>query len=368
MHPLALTRRGFLTTAAISTAAAKLRARDTGGPDLCPRCGGVGLIPLTGAKPFVWVSGGPAAKAESAVGEQHCPQCKSGSNPKDLVDVAQERIDRAQEKHAQWKERIGGRLLLVLTRHAALHTQFTPVQAKSVGQAIETLTLHLKQISSSLVLTPTRLSDYEQILLWERPAWDQFRKVMEGLYTPEQLGESWPVSRDFSSYDHFVTPHLYETPQTIRQRPPTHGSVFLAARRQVNIATNWKAPVWLAEGFAAYGDHSVHKANRWFTIYDPSQKPTAGEWFAESRRLATAGELRPWSKMLGRELREWQPADYVQTLAMTAFLVESEPAKFLDFNERLAAGDDPQTALEQAYRRPLAELEQRCTKWLIARR
>ena len=362
-----ISRRAFLAATALATTASRLPGQEAGKPD-CLRCGGLGLVPLADAKPFVWVTGSPPPKPETAVGEQHCPLCHPTADANTLVAAARERIERAQESHAKWKERLGGKLLLVLTRHAAVHTQYTPAQAKTVGQALETFTLHLKRVASSLALTPTRMSDYELFLLWERPAWDQFRKVMEGLYTPQQLGEDWKPARDYNSYDHFAAPHLYETPQTSRQRPLTHGPVFLAARRQIVRATKELAPLWLSEGFAEYADHTIHKANRWFTVYVLGQGPPAGEWFPEARRLATAGEFRPWSNMIKRELRDWKPNDYIQALAMATFLVEAEPAKFLDLVKKLAAGEDQVTALEETYRCKLDDFDLRCTKWLLARR
>jgi hypothetical protein len=364
---LRTSRRTFLAASALSLTAAGAPAQERRSDD-CLRCNGVGLVPLADAKPFVWVEGTAAPKPETVVGEQHCPQCHPGGDPAELVAAAKERIDRALASHDQWKEQVGGKLLLVLTRHAALSTQFTPAQAKAAGQAVENLTLHLKRTAKSLALTPTRLGEYELFLLWEKPAWEKFRKVMEERYTLQQLGEGWSLARDYQSYDHVGTPHLYETPQTVRQRPITHGPVFLAGRRQINLAANWHAPEWLAEGFAEYGDYSVHKANRWFTVYHTSQPPPVGDWLAEARRLAAQSEFRPWEKFIRRELRDWQANDYTQALGMATFLLESEPGKFIAFLKLLASGDDAITVLEQAYRQKMEDLEQRCTKWLAARR
>ena len=58
----------------------------------------------------------------------------------------------------------------------------------------------------------------------------------------------------------------------------------MVARRQLNNATAGQAPFWLVEGFAAYGDHAVHKLNRWFTVYNVKQVPV-GHWLAEARAL-----------------------------------------------------------------------------------
>jgi len=307
-------------------------------------------------------------QAAAAVGEQACPQCQAGPQTERIAAEVQEQIDRALADHEQWEERTGWKLTCVLTRHAALHTQLTEAQAKTVGTAIESLTLHLKRISGTLALVPSRPDRYEQIVLWEKPSWEIFRGVMESLYTPRQLGESWTAAKSLSSYDHVVTPHLYETPETIRHRPPSVGPVFLAARRQIELATRRRAPLWLSHGFAAYGDHVVHKLNRWYMVYYSDQAPPVADWLAEARQLAVSRKLRSWPQTTARELRDWKPADYFQTMAMVAFLLESDPAKFADFVRRVAAGQLDAGALEDAYQAPPEKLELNFSRWLIARR
>jgi len=69
-----------------------------------------------------------------------------------------------------------------------------------------------------------------------------------------------------------------------------------------------------------------------------------------------------------RELRDWQPQDHVQTTAMAAFLLESEPSSFLDLVKRLNGREQEAAALEAAYRTSLDDLEQRYSPWLLARR
>jgi hypothetical protein len=235
------------------------------------------------------------------------------------------------------------------------------------GHAIEALTLHFKRVTESLLLTPTRADTYELVILWEKPSWDRFRKVMESLYKPEQLGEAWAPSRDYNAYDHPVTPHFYETPQTARTRPPSCGAAFMAARRQLNVATEWQAPFWLVEGLGAYGDYIVHKQNRWFTVYDVKQVPV-GDWLANARKLAADDQLRPWNEMANRELRDWQPTDHYQSLAMAAFLLESEPARFLDLLIQLKRSVDSSTAIEHAYRATASDLNPRLKQWLLNRK
>ena len=291
-----------------------------------------------------------------------------GRDPAQLVQEAQQQRETALANHRAWEERTGFKLVLALTRNVAVLSQLTTAQTRAVGTAIETLTLYLKRTTNSLALTPTRPSRFELMILWEKDSWTKFRQVMEGLYSRRQLGESWQSAEEFNSYDHYIIPHMYETPESIRSRPPTCGSVFLAARRQINIATKRRSPFWLSEGFAAYGDYIVHKTNRWYTVDDPSRTPTPGDWMQEARRLSRDGKLRPWSGLLKRELQDFMPAYYSQAMTIVAFLLESESHMFLEFVRRLKGGQQQQTALEEAYHLSIDELEQRGKRWLAGRR
>jgi hypothetical protein len=333
----------------------------------CPRCLGVGRLPAKDTKPLVWLKGTPQPKWDAAVGEQPCPICQPGLTPAAIAAEFKEAVLAGLEKNKQWEERTGWKLACIITRHAVVHTQLTTVQARMVGNALETMTIHLKRITDSLLMTPTRPDSFELIMLWEKASWEQFRKVMESLYTIQQLGESWYSAQSLGAYDHFEVPHVYDTPQTLRSRPPSCGAVFLAARRQLRVASDWKAPFWLYEGFGAYGDNVVHKLNRWYMVYAQTDVPV-GDWLADAAKLANRSKLRPWPEMIQRELRDWTADDHIQTAAMAAFLFESAPATFLDFVRKLRRGEPEVPAFEAAYGTKLDELDAKFSRWLTARR
>ena len=333
----------------------------------CPRCGGIGRIPLLTGKPFVWLKGTTLPKLESFIDEDFCPICQAGGAKSDLVADFKAKIDGALEANKKWEELTGWKLVCVVTRHAAIHTQLKTTEARTVGTAIETLMAHLKRISGSLALATTRPDQFGLMLLWEKASWEAFRKVMESMYSLNQLGSNWTSAREFNAFDHVDVPHTYETPQTIKTRPPSCGAVFITARRQVQLAAGWRAPFWLAEGFAAYGDNVVHKVNRWFSVYQPRHMPV-GDWMVEARKLIAEKNQRPWKAMFKRELIDWEVPDHIQTMSMAAFLFESEPAKFVGYLRRLRSGEQELTALEEAYGFPLDEIEQRWARWVAIRR
>jgi hypothetical protein len=229
---------------------------------------------------------------------------------------------------------------------------------------LEALAAALQKASNSLPLVATRGADYQQVLLWGEDAWASFRRVMESLHSPEQLGENWHTAGKGTMYDHVSVPHCYFTPKIVREVPPEYFAVKLAATRQIYLVTNWKAPAWLAEGFAAYGQHAVLREARVSTIYALGRGPTKAVTLEEARRLLSADKFRTWEKLIDRNLRDFEPADYFQSLAMVAFLLESQPAKFLAFAKRLRSGTATAAALEESYGETMTDLQTVGEKWL----
>jgi hypothetical protein len=360
-------RRDFLCLSAASAALFATRTTKAEADSNCPRCGGIGRIPLLTEKPFVWLKGTPLPKLDGFIDEQHCPICQTGGDKGQLVTDFKARIDGALDANKKWEERTGWKLACVVTRHAAIHTQLKTTDARAVGTAVETLMAHLKRTSTSLALASTRPDEFGLVQLWEKASWEAFRKVMESMYSLQQLGPAWTSAREVNAYDHVEVPHTYETPQTIKTRPPSCGAVFITTRRQLQLAADWRAPFWLAEGFSAYGDNVVHKLNRWFTVYHPRQVPV-GDWMVDARKLVAEKKQRPWKAMFKRELVDWEAADHIQTMSMAAFLFESEPAKFLGYLKRLRGDEQELTALEEAYGASPDEVEQRWGRWVTTKK
>src|ERR1041384_3991667 len=73
----------------------------------CPRCGGIGRIPLLTEKPFVWLKGTPLPKLEGFGDEQFCPICRADGDKNELVRDFKAKVDGALEANKKWEERTG---------------------------------------------------------------------------------------------------------------------------------------------------------------------------------------------------------------------------------------------------------------------
>lgn len=362
MRTTNLSRRRCLAAAA--AAMCPRRARGQAADPECRRCRGAGLVPLAAPKPFVFVEGVGGFRAAEAAAAEPCPVCQPMADKTEPLEWARQQHEGAVRRHKQWEDRTGWRLVLVQTRHAAIHTQHQPIEARRIGQAVEALTIHLQQATGSLELTRTQPDEYEQVLLLGQRSWDKFRTVLEGLYTPEQLGEPWLPARQLSSYDFYHVPHAFTTPERVRHQAPAYQAVKFAATRQIMLATGWKAPTWFCEGFGAYGQQAALGDVRISTVYAPERGPKAIYSLRDAREQTRQRQARPWGDLLDRELRDFEPADYAQALGMVSFLLDTWPAKFLSLVRLLKAGTPCAAAMEQAYDKDSTILSLEAEKWL----
>ncbi|QDU30909.1 hypothetical protein ETAA8_60580 [Anatilimnocola aggregata] len=360
-------RRTWLKSTAagslLAACPAILFAQDPAGD--CPDCGGLGFLPLKKRRPYFRVEGQGGANAAESVPHRFCPKCRGDRNEQELVDEETERLKTALENHRKWEKETGFALKRVETRHIMVHAQMPVAECVKIGQGFENLAAHLQELTGSMELTRTRPDTYEQMSLFGPEAYAHFRTVLEKLYSVDERGPSWSVSRGLSAFDHTLIPFFQESAETIKNRPPVHGVCFMGGRKQLHVATNNRAPKWLAEGFAEYCEFAALKKNLWRTVYNQKEGPTPGDWVSQLRKFAVDKNLRPWVEQVERDIRDWDARDYLQIFGMTAFLLQTEPKKFLVYVRNLRTAADPTTALEEAYGKSIANLEPECNRWLI---
>jgi hypothetical protein len=332
----------------------------------CEDCAGLGILPLKNRKPYYHIEGQPPPKAADAVAARWCPKCQADKKDQELIDEQTERFKAALDAHKKWEKECGFQLTRIETRHIVVHTQMPHAECQKIGQGFEALAAHLQDLTGTMELTRTRPESYEMMCFLEQANYEKFRTVLEKLWTVDERGPSWSQGRGIAAFDHNLLPFFYENRQTLQLRPPVHGVCFMGGRRQLYAATRYQCPRWLAEGFAEYCEFAALKKNLWRTVYNMNPGPEPGDWVSQVKQLAVAGQLRPWEEQMKRDLTEWDARDYLQTFGMVAFLIQTEPKKFLGLTRKLNAGVDGNLAIEEAYKKPINKLEPECTKWLVA--
>jgi hypothetical protein len=363
-----LNRREWLSVAAATSLISGSRSLFSQDPDRnCEECGGLGFLPLKNRKPYFHVEGQAAPKPADAVPHRFCPKCQPDRKDQELVDEQTDRLKNAAAGNKQWEKEAGYPLTRVESRHVTVHAQVPLPECIQIGQGFENYAAYVQNLTGTMELTRTSPANYEMICLLGQEKYEHFRTVLEKLWSVEERGPAWSQSRGIAAFDHEKLPFFYETLPTLKQRPPVHGVCFMGGRRQLNIATNFRASRWLAEGYAEFSEFVSLKRNLWRTIYNMNPGPEPGDWVSQVRQLAMNKQLRPWEEQIKRDLSEWDARDYLQTFGMVAFLLQTEPKKFLSFTRKLRAGTEEQQALEEAYEKSLAKLDADCTKWLITR-
>ncbi len=177
MRAAASSRRRFLVTGggAALVAALSLQASAKDPDPACPKCRGRGVVPLVRPKPFVFLEGSGSFRPADAAFAQFCPTCQPMADKDLLIQEVARQHETVLLKHKEWEERTGWRLVLVQTRHATIHTQHQPIEARRMGQAVEALTIHLQKTTGSLELTATQPGFYQQMLLFGEDSWEKFR-------------------------------------------------------------------------------------------------------------------------------------------------------------------------------------------------
>ncbi len=329
----------------------------------CPMCRGLGKVPFSPFRPYVAMEGTPAPKPELILPGRCCPKCQKGHDDKESLEAEVGRLKVGADKNAAWKQKTNWPLVLVQTHLASVHAHLPPAEAQQIGGALEALAKHLEEITKSLELCVTRPGDYEIVIIWQKPNYLQFLKVMEPEWAAK-AGANWALTRDVAGSTIGET-SFFRTGDA-GSPPPTHMAVSMASKQQIMRATGNRAPTWLAEGFAAYCENVVLGKNLVHSIdYQVQNLQLSQNWSLDMQRLAAASLLRPWAeRMFTLPLRDYQVPDYVTSFSMVAFLIRTEPDKFLDMVRAIRGGKDAPVALTDCYGKNVEQLQKGWLRWV----
>ena len=332
----------------------------------CPKCRGLGKVPLAPFKPYGHMEGMPPPKPEQAVFWRFCPKCQQGHDEQTLVDAEAARLKTAGQKHLRWEQKTTWQLVRVENHLVTIHAQLPPLEAQKAGMAVEMMAKHLQELTGSMELTVTRPDDYEMIVLWEKQNYAQFLRLMEPEWMPK-AGNNWSIVKQVAGSTIGDTSFFRQ--MQAGSPPPAHMAVNMAGKQQMLRASSRRAPVWLREGFASYCENAVLGKNLVHAIdYEVSKLQLNPDWSIEMRRLAAFNKLKPWKSMFALELRDYQAPEYVTSFSMVAFLIRSQPVKFLNLVKAIGQGMQSEAALTEAYGKGVDKLQNDWLKWLAGRR
>ena len=321
---------------------------------------GLGILPLKEPRVFVHIEGMPAPKPQDCVRARWTDPDK---DPQLLIDAQAERLKTAGVRHQEIEKKLFYGLTRVETHQLVLHTQLPLAEARKTALALEAMKTHLQQATGTMMLSPLRVEEDEMILVVGRANYMRLLKMVE-VENEGNLGESWHLLPEVSggtvgrtSVFYVQEPFLYMA---------SHQAVSKAAGLSIQKASGERCPQWMVAGFASYCENVVLKKNLVRKVnYQINETPIGPNWALEVKRLAAARALKPWDQVMKLELRDFEAIDYIQSYAMTAYLFQRDPQKFLDLLELFADGGEVTPSIEKAYGQSTAELQTDWVRWLL---
>ena len=281
-----------------------------------------------------------------------------------LESLEQERLKTAGERHRQWEERLQMKLTRIENHAVVIHAQMSSVEARRVAEALEAMTSHLQQHTGSMLLTNRRPATDDMLLLADQTS---YQLALDDIKEREtRIKANWELlQRVVGASLHRIS--VIRKPDS--RLPLEHIAVHISAGCQMQLATSYRAPDWLSQGFGAYCEYTVLRRNLMHGIAPQSAGTLRmdANWDVQLRRLAALGGLRSWEEMFTTDLAVYEPVHYFEAKSIVTFLLR-EPEKFLRFVELLAGKSKDADALVEAYEKPLEELESDYRRWLGLRR
>lgn len=347
-----------------STTPAKPPSKKVGPPDPnCPVCHGLGIAPREKLPVYIHVERSRPPKPSLSLGCRFCPECQAGKDNRLLEDQEAERLKTAGERHREWENRLQVSLVRVENHALVVHAQLSVAEARRVAEALEALTAHLQQQTGSMLLSNRRPATDDMIILANPRTYERLIDYFEE--NEKHISTNWDLMRRVAGASirrvSFFRRSEFGTPME-------DIAVHISATNQMQIATHYKSPDWLNQGFGAYCEFAVLRKNLMHGLSAQSigMLRMDGNWDVQLRRIAAAGGLLSWEEMFKTELAVYKPVHYFQSKSMVTFLMRN-PDRFLKMVELFSGGAKAAEALADAYDTSVEELEKDYRRWMGVR-
>lgn len=328
----------------------------------CRVCREMRFLPRMDLRSFLHQGDSTSADASTSLSCRHCPECSAEKDYTALLRREEDRIEHSGSRHSEWESKLQLSLQRLETRQLVLRGFTTEAELLRVGQALEAMTLHLRQKTNSLLLTQRRPHSDEMFVFDEEPEYEHFLSVLEesGRYPHVD----WKLMRRRIGSSCARLSFLHSPPG---KAPAEHSAVHASAYCQLKLATADLASPWFLEGFAAYCEHAATGGNLIHGVVAQSgDVELTPHWAAQLRQLVRTEEPPKWSELLSTDLAVYRAIHYLEAKSIVTFLLREPPA-FLDFVELKSVGMKDPEALKVAYGRSVDELDEEWRSWLGVR-
>lgn len=345
----------FLLCISLSTLRSEERPATAAPP--CEACSGLRIVPVQPFQPFVMVANGKPF--EPTIPWKPCTKCSADVAEKTASEELSAGLAKAIEAKAGWEQRTGAELRLVATPYLSLYTHARPQEIRDYALMTEKLAGHLQTLTGSMTLTRTRADQDVIVLLNENKAVRRLTDEMAKL----QPGQGWENCTNSSGG---VDRHMAFSNLTRSGATADHHVIYLFGHLLMYEATDGKAPPWLREGFAAYGERTIFNQNLYASFaYKENQPKLETHWPRAVRTALQKGERISLAGVFSLDMSTAGSVDYLGCFSAVSYLLEAHPKGFVRFVLLLRAGELPRKALETAYGKSLDDVNTEWHKWAL---
>jgi hypothetical protein len=338
---------------------------------ICKSCFGTGMLPNLPYKPYVKVVGGTGPEGEFAHIWTACPLCRKYPNDSAVAADFAAHEQQVPGWTPQLSQMCGGKTLQELsTPYVSVHTDLPAEELTSVGEKLERLAGTLQSNAKSTLLLGTRADRSHIGLLSDEAAYDAViehvvKEKKELDYFKKLPSFSVGFTMENGEKAEFIANHV--TPPSL---PADSAAVYTFGKMLIKKATSDKAQLWLTEGFASYCENVTLGTNNMNTIqYEPTSPKLGKNWNTEIKTYANKNLLVSWERLFKLDPQKpIKAAEYLNCYAMVSCLIKVDPVRFDKMILYIRGGDDSTTAIEKAYGRKIAELQNLWGQWALVQK
>src|SRR5579862_426459 len=328
----------------------------------CKVCMGLGIVPNLPYKAYYKVIGETPPSPDYQPPWKTCAACQKNTDSKWITEDMKFRQKAAQERHAQFEEKAGKKMALILTPYVAIHSTLPPGTNRTIAMKLEKLMDILQTNSKSMVLSNTRPDSDDIVLLNDDKS---FLTYLDHTFDEKLQGDQKALMKKGTGWGHF---HFSLAKTNVPNATPdsqASQAVYNMGGLLIKSATDDKAKAWLVEGFQCYCENATLGTNNNYSfVYEPNTKVKFGKnWNADIKTYAVKGQLKPWDQIFSFNLEGMKALDYLSCYSVVSCLIKSDARLFDKMVQFIREGDDSATAIEKAYGLKIADMQNKWAAW-----
>ncbi|MBI3832219.1 MAG: hypothetical protein HY291_22040 [Planctomycetes bacterium] len=325
---------------------------------VCPTCKNRGFKTTTKAdQAYMLFESDPAPDPELYFGWTPCPDCKLGLEMKQRFENQKDRLAKRTEVYAAHEKAMGLAFIDFETRNATGHFQTTPVEARDCAKYFEKLSRLLREHCEGDAYLKANPAAQHMVVCENGERYALYLERFSKSH-PENEGNWKDLARTTSSFGSRNLTVIRRDAVAATSAGLGHITVFVYAQMLVHEACDSKAPIWFCEGFSSLCESLIFE-NPWcYSIrYEQNKLSFDVNWTQAVAKGVKDDKIQEWEVLFTREMISMPVLEYQECWSIVRYLYKADAVGFAKLPELFKQGLETKKALEQAFGKPLAQLE-----------